>query len=365
MAQPPTQQLPSRLNSSKAAFALPSSSGSSAASPSPTHVPGSSHNKNHTGSDDDKRDDDDDDDDDSDNDDQPLPFPAALARSDFLSPDFEPAAYLSSLVAAHRHQTLEDLRSDLRDRSSAISAELLELVNANYAAFLSLGSELRGGEERVEDVRVSLLGFRRAVEEIRTRVGERGREVAGLNGELLTVRRDIERGRLMVELDERVAEIEGRLALGSGLSRQRQDGGGGDSSEDDDFDDDDDGDDESGDDRNATVGRSGGVGPISKSSGSSPAKLSQLAHAYVLVDELADEIGRDTAIVRKMDERLMRCRNTILLDLNTALKEAMRKAKVAREDGSRRGDTARLLKLMNIYAVLDAQAEAVKALKSV
>ncbi|KXJ93503.1 oligomeric golgi complex component, COG2-domain-containing protein [Microdochium bolleyi] len=356
MAQSSTQQLPSRLSSSKGAFALPSSSGSSSPSPSPTHVPGSSHhfptNHNHTRSDDD-------DDLDDDDDDQPLPFPAALARSDFLSPDFDPAAYLSSLVAAHRHQTLEDLRSDLRDRSAAISVELLELVNANYTAFLSLGSELRGGEERVEDVRVSLLGFRRAIEEIKGRVRERGREVTGLNGELLEVRRDIERGRLMVELDERVAEIEGRLALGSDPAKRSRGLGGVVDSDDEDFDEDEES--ETDDDAAAAGGRLGGQ--IGK--GSSPAKLSDLAHAYAVVDELADEIGRDTAFVRKMDERMIRCRNTILLDLNTALKEAKGKAKAERQKAGsgRRSDTARLLKLMNIYNVLDAQGEAVKALK--
>src|SRR5690348_6722364 len=78
------------------------------------------------------------DDDDDDDPNSPLPFPAALARSDFLAPTFDAAAYLSALHTggpASRHQTLEDLRAELRDRSAAISAELLELVNANYTAF--------------------------------------------------------------------------------------------------------------------------------------------------------------------------------------------------------------------------------------
>jgi hypothetical protein len=96
----------------------------------------------------------------ADDDDVPLPFPSALPRDDFLKPDFDPVAYLSALLP-DRHQTLEDLRGELRDRSGAISAELLELVNGNYTAFLSLGGELKGGEDRVEDVKVALLAFRR------------------------------------------------------------------------------------------------------------------------------------------------------------------------------------------------------------
>lgn len=368
------QQLPSRparLSSSKPAFALPSSSGSSQASPSPTTIPPtSSYSKNNnpiTDSSDEETD--------SDDDDAPLPFPAALARSDFLAPDFDPASYLSSLVAANRHQTLEDLRGDLRDRSAAISTELLELVNANYTAFLSLGSELKGGEERVEDVRVSLLGFRRAVEEIKSRVKERGGEVGRLNGELLDVRRHIETGRMMVELDERVAEVESRLALGSDPARESHSSG---DEEDDDTEEEDEDEetDEDVDGNNASVRRITRPGSTSRThSTASPAKLGHLARAYVAIEDLAEELGRDTPFVRKMDERLMRCRNTILLDLNTALKETKRSMKESSK--SSLGETAsaaakrkksaaaaRILRLMDIYAILDAQGEAVKTLKS-
>ena len=271
---------------------------------------------------------------DTEDDDAPLPFPAALPRTDFLAPDFDAASYLSSLP--HRHQTLEDLRSDLRERSAAISAELLELVNANYTSFLSLGSELKGGEDRVEDVRVALLGFRRAVEEIKGRVGERARDVGSLNRELGGVRTEIEVGRKMLELDERVEALEGRLAVGGGGKAMASD----ESDEEEDDDDDDDDDDDSGIEEGMVC--------------SSAAKLAQLAKDYVAVDNLADAVGRDSPFVRKMEERMIRCRNTILLDLSTALKEAKRAGVTGQ---------GKLLKLMGIYTLMDAQTEAVKALK--
>lgn len=270
---------------------------------------------------------------DTEDDDAPLPFPAALPRTDFLAPDFDAASYLSSLP--HRHQTLEDLRSDLRERSAAISAELLELVNANYTSFLSLGSELKGGEDRVEDVRVALLGFRRAVEEIKGRVGERARDVGSLNRELGGVRSEIEVGRKILELDERVEALEGRLAVGGGG------GGKATTSDESDEEEDDDDDDDSGIEEGMVC--------------SSAAKLAQLAKDYVAVDNLADAVGRDSPFVRKMEERVIRCRNTILLDLSTALKESKR----AGVTGQRK-----LLKLMGIYTLMDAQTEAVKALKA-
>ncbi|EAQ86355.1 hypothetical protein CHGG_07608 [Chaetomium globosum CBS 148.51] len=161
--------------------------------------------------------------------DLPLPFPAALSRADFLAPDFDAAAYLSALHTggpASRHQTLEDLRAELRERSAAISAELLELVNANYTAFLGLGDGLKGGEDRVGDVRVALLGFRRAVEEIQGRVRERRVEVGRVNAEVAGVKTAVECGRRMLELDERVAGLERRLAIGSAGEGGKKGGGG-------------------------------------------------------------------------------------------------------------------------------------------
>ncbi|KAI0191118.1 oligomeric golgi complex component, COG2-domain-containing protein [Astrocystis sublimbata] len=262
---------------------------------------------------------------DSENDDTPLPFPTALPRTDFLTPSFSAAQYLSSLPS--RHQTLSDLRTDLRERSTLISAELLSLINSNYSSFLGLGDSLRGGEDRVEDVRVGLLGFRRAVEEVKTRVRERGEEVRGLTDELGDVRALVETGRKMGELEERVRGLEGE------------------SDESEDYADDDDDDDEDEDDDEELPG----------ASNSSAKKLTQLAGDYVAIDQLTDEIGRDVPFVRRMEERMMRCRNTLLLDLNAALKEARKAGEPGR---------GKLLRLMGVYVMLEAQGEAVSALKS-
>ncbi|CZR39052.1 uncharacterized protein FPRO_05756 [Fusarium proliferatum ET1] len=255
--------------------------------------------------------------------DAPLPFPEALPRADFLAQDFQPAAYLSALP--HRHQTLEDLRSDLRDRSAAISSELLELVNSNYTAFLSLGSELRGGDDKVEDVKVSLLGFRRAVEEVKTKVTERKEETNALNGELRGVRSAIEKGRKMIELSQRLSSLEERLSLDSLPNNDDWD----EESEDEDEDEDD-------------------------NYGSSPTRLLASAQECSRITKLLESLDPNAPFVIKMEERLTRCRNTLLLDLGNALKEA-KKADVKGQD--------RVLKCLAIYRVLDAQSEAVKALR--
>lgn len=271
--------------------------------------------------------------------DAPLPFPTALARRDFLAPDFHAPTYLSGLfpsddasTLAHRHQTLEDLRSELRERSTAISAELLELVNANYTSFLGLGDELKGGEDRVEDVRVALLGFRRQVDEIKCRVRGRRNDAARVSGVLGGVRGDIELGRRMLELDDRLALLEGRLSIGSLPNGAQEDEWGAEDS-----------------DEEEDAGETG-----DSFVGSSPAKLNGLAREYGAIEKLVDSLGRELPYVKKMEERMIRCRNTMLLDLGTAMKEA-RKAGDAGHD--------RVLNFMATYRQLGAHAEGVRILK--
>lgn len=267
-------------------------------------------------------------------DDAPLPFPAALPRSDFLKPDFEPAAYLSAL--SDRHQTLEDLRSDLRDRSAAISAELLELVNSNYTAFLSLGNELRGGDDKVEDVKVAMLGFRRAVEDVKGKVTARKDETANLNDELKDVRSNIEQGRKMLELSDRLSSLEERLTLDS-LPSTNGDGQP--------WHTDDSSEEEDGEDEDVKV-----EGLVA----SSPAKLSDSARQCRHITAMITAMDQDHPFVIKQEERLTRCRNTLILDLGNALKEA-------RSAGPKGQD--RIMKYLAIYRMIDAHDEAVKALR--
>ncbi|PKS10694.1 hypothetical protein jhhlp_002450 [Lomentospora prolificans] len=274
----------------------------------------------------------------SDDEDAPLPFPTALPRSDFLTKDFQAAEYLSSLP--QRHQTLEDLRTDLRERSSAISAELLELVNNNYTAFLSLGNELSGGNEKVEDIKVALLGFRRAVEEVKSRVNARGQEAEKLNTELGETRSQIEIGRCMLELDERISDLEHLLTIGSASVNPQNDAVTGlfDSSDEDEDDNEDEDD--------------ADLDPLLSTG---PAKLSALVRHLIVIERLADTVGRETPFVIRAEERIFRCRNTLLIDLGNALKEA--KASGPRAQ-------SRLLKYLGLYRNLGAGQEAVAALRT-
>lgn len=150
---------------------------------------------------------------DDDDDFSSLPFPAPLSRDAFTAPGpFDPHAFLRTLH--NRHQTLEDLRAELRQRSRAIEEELVELVNRDYGDFIGLGMALEGGEGRVEDLRVGVLGFRRKVEGLRGElvagVGEVEagiREAEGVGREKETVAR-------LIAVGKKIDELEGVLGIG-------------------------------------------------------------------------------------------------------------------------------------------------------
>ncbi|KAN0099309.1 COG (conserved oligomeric Golgi) complex component, COG2 domain containing protein [Hyaloscypha variabilis] len=259
-----------------------------------------------------------------------LPYPEALPRSDFLAPDFDAPTYLSTL--SNRHQTLEDLRSDLRERSQALSKELLDLVNTNYEQFLSLGSDLKGGEEKVEDVRVGLLGFKRGVEDVRGKVRERKVEVEGLLTEKKAVAREIALGRKLLEVDSRLEELEDRLMVASlGRSVNGGDEAWSDSEED--------------EEEEAADGVVGGT---------SIRKLQTLVTDFRHVELLTASIGKEHPFIIAQDSRVQRVKNTILLDLTAALKSA---ASIG-ESGK-----IRLVKLLGVYRDLGAENEAIKVLK--
>jgi len=212
----------------------------------------------------------------------------------------------------------------------------LDLVNTNYEQFLSLGSDLKGGEEKVEDVRVGLLGFKRGVEDVRGKVRERKVEVEGLLGEKKDVSKQIALGRRLLEVDARLEELEDRLMVSS-LGRAVN---GGDEDSWTDSEDEEDDDDE--------LGVETGV------AGTSTRKLQRLVTDYLHVERLSNSVGKEHPFISAQQSRMLRVRNTILLDLSTTLKQTTSTG----EEGK-----SRLLKILGIYRDFGAEEEAIKVLK--
>ena len=248
---------------------------------------------------------------DSDSDESSLPYPPELQRSAFLAEDFDPQTYLATL--RNRHQTLEDLRSDLRQRSQLLNKELLDLVNGNYEEFLSLGAGLKGGEEMVEGVRVGVLGFGREVEGLRGVVGERQGEVLGLVGERMGFRGEVGFGRGVLELVERVEELEGDGVGGEDVDEEDED-------------------EEEG--CAATV--------LAK-------KLRRRTGGYELIIRLRDRICASHAtsaehpLIVSLRPRIVELRRLLLLDLSSALRQA-----------KTMDDSSAVLEIMSCFSLLGA-----------
>ncbi|MCJ1335873.1 hypothetical protein MMC09_001147 [Bachmanniomyces sp. S44760] len=267
----------------------------------------------------------------SDLDDDNLPYPKPLTRSSFLTADFDPINFLSSLH--NRHQTLEDLRTELRTRSQELNKELLDLVNDNYQDFLSLGSSLEGGEEKVEEVRVGLLGFKREIDGINGKVEERRKEVENRLKERRRVRREVHTGRALLEVDQRLEELEERLALVSDPTNGEYVNGQKDAEFSDSEDDSED-------------AESGQTVPVTR--------LQKRVQQYIYLKRLVDRTGPQHPFLMKQEERMMRVRQTLLLDLSSALKQT---------NGSDDHEKYAILEIVRLYGDMGESSDAIEVLK--
>lgn len=206
---------------------------------------------------------------------------------------------------------------------------MLDLVNDNYQDFLSLGSSLKGGDEKVEEVRLGLLGFKREVEGLKVKVDERKKEVEDLVAQRKEIRRQMQLGRSLLDVDYRLQELERSLMVASTEASSELLGNdiGQDIS---------DGEDDSDD------GQGGNA---------STARLDRHVRQYLLARRAMDRIGPTHPSIIGQEGRITRIKNTILLDLGNALKQLKSE------------DTEQATKLLGAYRDLDESQEALKILK--
>lgn len=277
---------------------------------------------------------------DPDNDPSTLPFPAPLARSAFLDPDFDALTYLSTLH--NRHQTLADLRTDLRVRAADLSTELSDLVNSEYETFLSVGDVLHGGSDQLEQVDLGVRGFRNQIIDI----AEAVREKQSMAGELIDERRALKRqiavGKRLLGLERSVDDLARRLGVGES------------SAENDDektsvhhtLNDESESDSESDDDDASAKEKS----PVT-------AMLPRLrAHttAYLQIQILFTQLGPHL-FLNTLQPQIDTVRKTLLLDLATALR-------LGRQTDEIQADKDVLLEVMRMYASMGDAKEAVRVL---
>ncbi|KAJ5495250.1 hypothetical protein N7539_000366 [Penicillium diatomitis] len=271
-----------------------------------------------------------------------LPFPEPLSRASFLGDNFDPAVFLSSL--RNRHQTLEDLRQELRQLEQGLNKELLDLVNENYQDFLSLGTALRGGEEKVESVKVGLLSFQRDAQGLRDKVDARRQELEGLLNEKRQLRAQADVGKDLLVYADRIEELEYRLMIADKTTPKETDSADAESSSDSDTDLY-----GSGSDDSDAENEDQGTAPVS------PKRLERHVQAYVFLNSIAKRVGEQHPFLRAQQPRVSKVRSTILLDLKTALERAG-PAGEARD--------ARTMAVLRLYDLMGEDVSAVAALKN-
>ena len=218
----------------------------------------------------------------------------------------------------------------MRSRSQELNKELLDLVNENYQDFLSLGGSLQGGEEKIEEVRLGLLGFKRDVEGLQEKVEGKQKEVEGLVIERKAIWEDIQLGRTLLDIDQRLQELEERLLITSNRPAESLEDNGGSSEPSDSEDDTDDG----------------------QSGGALTSRLQRHAQQYLYITKLIDRVGTHHPFLGKQQARITTLKNTVLLDLSNALKQSTRSK-----------DQATTMKVLGIYRGMDEASEAMRVLK--
>lgn len=242
-----------------------------------------------------------------------------MSRASFLAPNFDPAGFLSSLT--DRHQTLEDLRTELRELSVSLNKELVDLVNSNYQDFLSLGTTLDGGEEKVEDVRVGLLGFQRDLEAVRDKVEKRRTEVAALLEEKRKLKREIYLGQRVLNLVDRIGGLEERLMIGEikpgnrDGDHQRTENNPNIAGDNDDYNDDDD------DDLDSIDNDSSGGDDDAQQNSLYLRRIERHINQYLTIKAMVTSLEPMHPFLSQQNGRLEKIRSTLILDLGTASKQ--------------------------------------------
>ena len=224
------------------------------------------------------------------------------------------------------------MRAELRTRSQDLNKELLDLVNENYQDFLSLGSSLKGGDEKVEEVRLGLLGFKREVEGLRGKVDGRRKEVEELVEERKRIRESVQVGRRLLEIERKIGDLEERLMLASTGPRKAEV-----------------------DEEKIILSESEEESDEElESNGIGTPRLQRHMEQYMYIKGSMERIGPEHPFLVEQEERVLRLKQTILLDLNSALKQAVAGGEDMRED---------LLKLLWIYRQMGEASEAMQLLK--
>lgn len=217
------------------------------------------------------------------------------------------------------------------------------MVNENYQDFLSLGSSLRGGEEKVEGVKVGVLSFQRDVKAIRDKVEARRQEVDELLNEKRQLRTMADIGKDLLDYADRVEELEHGLMIEDKSSLNEDDKPEESDTESDLYG----SEDEDSDDEELADG----------TSAISLKRLERHVQKFVYLTSIATRVGENHPFLLAQQSRVVKIKSTVLLDLKTALEQATAGGKGGKRD-------ARTMSVLRLYDLMGEDVSAVAALKN-
>ncbi|KAA8912129.1 hypothetical protein TRICI_003594 [Trichomonascus ciferrii] len=137
-----------------------------------------------------------------------LPAAKQIQREAFSKPDFRADEFLT---AYHRFQTLDDLQAQLRKWAQVLGQELVDAINEDYGAFLDLGNQLSGGEDRVQDVKIQIQSFQKETTKVKSSLDRNRDEMDKLLDEKRRVVGLQNRARGLLLFHNRLCDLEAQL----------------------------------------------------------------------------------------------------------------------------------------------------------
>ncbi|KAF8705949.1 hypothetical protein RHS03_05077, partial [Rhizoctonia solani] len=142
-----------------------------------------------------------------------LPYVAPLDASHPLLSAPGDSFDVDEFLLSRSHTSLPDLRTELNDYLNKLRAELVHLINENYADFISLSTDLRGEGETIETMRAPLSTIITEIETSRAELRDI-QDAVQTKLDARTVLRE-EQGilRLLLKLADSVSRVEVLLAI--------------------------------------------------------------------------------------------------------------------------------------------------------
>ncbi len=186
-------------------------------------------------------------------------------------------------------------------------------------------------------MKVGLLRFKKEVEGVDSVIDGKEREARQLIEDRRSLKRQVRLGKTLLGLDGMIEDLEVRLMMGSRGAKDAVDEEDAETTETEDSSDE--GDEE------LEASQTGFI---------SSGRLARHVQDYLCIRHLVSVVGTEHPFVVAQEHRVDRIRNTILLDMGTALKQ------ISTNDASKDGQ---MLKLMSLYRDMEAPSEAVRILK--